>query len=261
MGALEIVLLIIGGVVFVLSFLLPTNKAADEETKKQVQDEARKAVADEIDGAKGRIEDIVEETIHYSMEKTERALERVSNEKIMAVNEYSDTVLEEINKNHKEVMFLYDMLNEKHDNVKATVSRMESAVKEAKQAADVTAAENAAGEDSGKDAAATTEKKPRKRSTRSKTVVAAEAAPEGEFTALAPEKVTKKTSSKRTAKNTTTKIAETDVSMIKEDPKNGNSNERILQLHKEGVSDVAIAQELGLGVGEVKLVIELFKGM
>lgn len=32
-------------------------------------------------------------------------MERLTNEKIMAVNEYSDTVLEEINKNHKEAVF------------------------------------------------------------------------------------------------------------------------------------------------------------
>ena len=40
-----------------------------------------------------------------------------------------------------------------------------------------------------------------------------------------------------------------------------NSNEAILKLHKEGKSNMAIARELGLGVGEVKLVIDLFKGM
>ena len=257
MGALEIILLIIGGIVFVLSFLVPTKKGVDEETKKLVQDEAQKAVADEISSAKGKIEDIVDETIHYSMEKTERALERVSNEKIMAVNEYSDTVLEEINKNHNEVMFLYDMLNEKHDNVKATVSQMESAVKEAKQA--VVVAE-AATEEAGKVAVAATEKKPRKRSTRSKNVVASETAAEGEFTALLTEKVTKKTSAGKTEKETTTENAE-DVSKTKADLKKGNSNERILQLHEEGFSDVAIAQELGLGIGEVKLVIDLFEGM
>ena len=39
-----------------------------------------------------------------------------------------------------------------------------------------------------------------------------------------------------------------------------NNNDRILRLHKEGVSNVDIAKELGLGVGEVKLVINLFKG-
>ena len=39
-----------------------------------------------------------------------------------------------------------------------------------------------------------------------------------------------------------------------------NNNDRILRLHKEGYSNVEIAKELGLGVGEVKLVINLFKG-
>ena len=40
----------------------------------------------------------------------------------------------------------------------------------------------------------------------------------------------------------------------------GNHNERILELYKEGKSFVDIARELGLGQGEVKLVIELFRG-
>jgi hypothetical protein len=31
-------------------------------------------------------------------------------------------------------------------------------------------------------------------------------------------------------------------------------------MHKEGMANVDIARELGLGVGEVKLVINLFKG-
>ena len=39
-----------------------------------------------------------------------------------------------------------------------------------------------------------------------------------------------------------------------------NNNDRILKLHNEGMSYVDIAKELGLGVGEVKLVINLFKG-
>jgi uncharacterized phage infection (PIP) family protein YhgE len=40
-----------------------------------------------------------------------------------------------------------------------------------------------------------------------------------------------------------------------------NSNERILELHKAGKSNMAIAKELGLGLGEVKLVLDLFEGM
>lgn len=38
-----------------------------------------------------------------------------------------------------------------------------------------------------------------------------------------------------------------------------NNNERILELYNQGKSKVAIAKELGLGVGEVKLVIDLFR--
>ncbi|MBR6771044.1 MAG: hypothetical protein IKM28_07390, partial [Lachnospiraceae bacterium] len=44
-----------------------------------------------------------------------------------------------------------------------------------------------------------------------------------------------------------------------EKEKADNHNEEILRLHKLGKSPKAIAKELGLGVGEVRLVIELFK--
>ena len=32
----------------------------------------------------------------------------------MAISEYSDTVMENMNKTHNEIMFLYNMLNDKH---------------------------------------------------------------------------------------------------------------------------------------------------
>ena len=51
---------------------------------------------------------------------------------------------------------------------------------------------------------------------------------------------------------------QTDISFMQD---GGNNNERILELHKQGKSNVSIAKELGLGVGEVKLVIDLFEGM
>lgn len=50
------------------------------------------------------------------------------------------------------------------------------------------------------------------------------------------------------------------VSFLQERAADGrNNNERILELYSQGKSKVAIAKELGLGVGEVKLVIDLFK--
>ena len=113
MGIVEIVLIIAGAVICILGYLMPSRKEDVDETLQQLisEDEIRKVVDKEIEDAKTHIVNVVDETITYAMEKTERSMERVTNEKIMAVNEYSDTVLEEINKNHKEVLFLYDMLN------------------------------------------------------------------------------------------------------------------------------------------------------
>ena len=38
-----------------------------------------------------------------------------------------------------------------------------------------------------------------------------------------------------------------------------NHNAAILELHRQGASEIEIAKELGLGVGEVKLVLGLFR--
>ncbi|MDE7342217.1 MAG: DivIVA domain-containing protein [Lachnospiraceae bacterium] len=146
MGIVEIVLIIAGAVICILGYLMPSRKEDVDETLQQLisEDEIRKVVDKEIEDAKTHIVDVVDETITYAMEKTERSMERVTNEKIMAVNEYSDTVLEEINKNHKEVLFLYDMLNDKHDNLKNTVSEATQTAEEIKQTvrdAEITAKE------------------------------------------------------------------------------------------------------------------------
>lgn len=135
MGIMEIVLIILGIIVFVGSFLIPAGKKDDpQENSSQMSEEIiREMVIKEVEDAKLQIGDIVDETITYAIEKTERSMDRLTNEKMLAVNEYSDTVLEEINKNHKEVVFLYDMLNDKHENLKSTVSEAVKTASEVKQ--------------------------------------------------------------------------------------------------------------------------------
>ena len=147
MSATEIILIVIGAVIFLLGYLMPARKKdIDEEVQLISEDEIRKLISAEVDHVKEQIEDIIEETVNYSIERTERAMERVANEKIMAINEYSDTVLEEINKNHKEVVFLYDMLNDKHDNLISSINEAAAAADEIRQTvkdAELTAAEAA----------------------------------------------------------------------------------------------------------------------
>ena len=145
MGLMEIVLIVIGLAAFVLGFLLPADRRGGTQSSVQIDEEdIRNVVEKEIEDAKSQISDIVDETITYAMEKTERSMDRLTNEKMLAVNEYSDTVLGEINKNHKEVVFLYDMLNDKHDSLKATVSeaiKADSEIKQVSKDAEITARE------------------------------------------------------------------------------------------------------------------------
>lgn len=225
MGILEVILLIAGIVIFVGSFLLPSGKTEESGINKEAaKEEIRGLVEEEMQTVRSQMQDKMEETSEDALEKAERSLERLTNEKIMAVNEYSDTVLQEIHKNHEEAMFLYDMLNSKHANIKDTVSKMDKAVK--------------AAEDKAKDRAEAGEKPGKENGAEEKTVeTPAETPAETPEPSESPE-----------------------IGFMGETAEEGqNNNEKILEMHRQGKSTVAIAKELGLGVGEVKLVIDLYK--
>lgn len=391
MSVVEIILIIAGVVICILGYLMPARKEDMDETLQLIsEDEVRKVVDKEVGEAKAHIADIIDETVSYAMEKTERSMERVTNEKIMAVNEYSDTVLEEINKNHKEVLFLYDMLNDKHDNLKDTVSEASKTAEEIKQTvrdAEITARETqesvkevensvreaedavravmtaaleahessvmpayseisakeevrAAGgayreyrresHDTGvaeygavipdigipefekdvpdigvpefeEEEIDTAEIETEKESAYAEAMEVARAAaytgiaddardmaydeiphtreddrfvpiapprveiihdPDGEYDYIAePPQIEEPIPmmQERTTENRPVNIPFTNLSNGKNNGR--NSNERILELHKAGKSNMAIAKELGLGMGEVKLVIDLFEGL
>lgn len=221
MDILEVILLIVGIVIFIGSFLLPAGRSdagrIDTDAAKQ---EIHGLIEEEMKTVRAQVQDKVEETSEDVVEKAERSLERLTNEKIMAVNEYSDTVLQEIHKNHEEAMFLYDMLNSKHANIKDTISKMDKAVK----AVENKTAENKVAED--KTAGMVEEKTAD--TPKTEPLIQPENSPEIGF------------------------MGET----VQEGQ---NNNEKILEMHRQGKSTVAIAKELGLGVGEVKLVIDLYK--
>ena len=279
MGVMEIVLIIFGIIVFVLSFMLPAGKKNESDENAKINEEAVKEMLDkEMERVRSQIGDIVDETITYAMKKTERGMERLTNEKIMAVNEYSDTVLEEINKNHKEVVFLYDMLNDKHESLKNTVSEAVKTADDVKQTlkdAEVTAREV---QETVTEAAENTAKKqdefvpfiPEKVEIVKEAVTEEESSPKEkpvkEQEADLPKKKTRKPKA-ATSKESAKAPAAADMPKVEVDlngaGKNSgkNSNERILKLHEAGKSNMAIAKELGLGIGEVKLVIDLFEGI
>ena len=276
MNITELILLIFGGIVFTVSFFLPSGgKKEKDGISKADEEEIKEIIGREVEEAKTQISDIVNETIIYSMEKTERSMERLTNEKIMAVNEYSDTVVEQINKNHKEAVFLYGMLNEKHENLKSTVSeavKTASEVKKTVKDAEVTAreAKEQAVEIKEQIPAPVPEKEfvpiqaPRVEVTDGSATAEIEKEPEKPKRKTTRKVKPEASASKEEAVDPekTEKASKVDLSMAAPGKTGGrNSNERILELHKAGKSNMAIAKELGLGIGEVKLVIDLFEGI
>ena len=140
----EIVLIVAGFAAIIIGYLLPASKEMDDEDKMLMEREIRELVRREVEGQKETIKNMVDDTVDNSLDRTERAMERISNEKLSAIGEYSDTVINDIHKNHDEVMFMYDMLNDKHKNLTNVVSEVSRKTDEAKQAvrdAEVTARE------------------------------------------------------------------------------------------------------------------------
>lgn len=255
MTGMEIALLILGIVVFVASFIVPETMAeVDDDTVKVSEEKVKEIVDRQVKDAKEHIQDVVDETVSYAIEKSERSLERISNEKITAVSEFSETVLSDINKNHQEVMFMYDMLNDKQKNLRETAKQVDQTnaiAKETKNELEQVATE-----------------------TKSKIEMVARQLEEEEK--LSAETVKKEDSFepldltksgvkkvKRSTKTKATKVIEPASMPIIGATENvsNNNNDRILELHKQGKSNIAIAKELGLGVGEVNLVIDLFEVM
>ena len=300
MGILEITLLAAGAIIFIVSFCIPVKEEKlKEETRNLAAEEVKSLVSAEIETVRERLTELSEEEMKQQIEKSERSMERISNEKIMAVNEYSDTVLEEIHKNHEEVVFLYDMLKNKKAGLAESYEKADQDLQALLQQikdSEITVRENLEEigkkqkelETAKKEAVFYTEPENKKTAgVRRTKKAAAQPEPEKEsvpeqaavleekefkpFTVEKIEAAPKKAPVKKAEKRPERRPEEAPpaenaevmllLSNTMEDSAVGNSNERILELHKAGKSNMAIARELGLGIGEVKLVIDLYEGL
>ncbi len=300
MGTLEIVLIIIGAVLCIASFVIPAKKEElNEEVMTALDEEAKKMVAKEVESVRSKVDGITDETIQYAVEKAERSMERVSNEKIMAVSEYSDTVLDEIRKNHQGVVFLYDMLNDKQENVKSTVAETNKSLQNIIEKANDAKADlqlDLEEREAAQTQAVKEEKEPEPEKAPAfapfmptqisrEEVKESEAKKEERIAAIKAEmEEMAKAAAAVSSQDEDVSDAEGETDLASADAQSsgeeegdrmnfgadirltgddqdqtGNNNEKILKMHKAGKSNMAIAKELGLGIGEVKLVIDLFR--
>lgn len=127
MTVLETVLLIAGVLCVAVSFLVKDSSgeslnAGDKQTKELTEQDKERI--------RKQVDEILEEEISNISEKTEAQLDKISNTKILEMNDYAETIMNEINRNHNETVFLYDMLNEKAKEVKSTVKDVNIAKRE-----------------------------------------------------------------------------------------------------------------------------------
>lgn len=234
MTGIEIVLLFVG-VIFMVGSFMVTEKLSTSEVNKiseLSESEIDKIMDHSLQKANGRIEEAIDSQIQDSIEKVDRELEKETNEKIMAISEYSDTVVEAMNKTHNEIMFLYSMLNDKHTDLTNLAAKLQGMLNDGKQLEEELAVRLA-------------------RQPQPAAVDSRRRMPE-----VKPAEVTLQ---KQEAAETKIKQSEPDRNKIPE-AEQENHNMDILRLHKEGYSNVQIAQKLDVGMGEVQLVIGLFEG-
>ncbi|MDD6638070.1 MAG: DUF6115 domain-containing protein [Lachnospiraceae bacterium] len=216
MTALEVTLIIVGIIFVIVSFFIE-EKLSQKDIDRIVslsENELKVIVDRQLRGAEGEIEDSIAESLEEAHEATKRAMEKETNEKIMAISEYSDTVLESMNKTHNEILFLYSMLGDKHTELTELAGQLGQFSEKMKNTEDEVLHN------------------------------LAEAARELETNMSAHEPINQDEA----------------VRQAVEAEEEGNHNDEILERHQAGMSDVEIAKELGLGLGEVKLVIGLYKG-
>ncbi len=229
MGALEICLLVIGAIIVAVSFIFSEQLVKDDGQEKFFSGDKFSEVAQEI--IRKEVEKELSLMVDDTMDEAKKELNRVSAEKILAMGEYSEDINLRITKNHEEVMFLYNMLNDKESVIKNTMSDIEALKTSVKK---MNKGETAHSEEVVKSS-----------------VSASEAG--GDVLMNVAKKPEIKADSKEDSKKRPDASKKSNIG-----DKKANNNKIILDLYNHGMNNVDIAKQLGLGVGEVNLVIDLF---
>lgn len=285
MTAFEVVLLLCGIICVAVSFIMGDSKKKNTDDK----DYDANLTEEQKEDIRRQVTDIIDEEMLNASEKTEVSLDKISNTKILEMNEYADNILGEINRNHNEAVFLYDMLNDKAKEVKSTVKDVNVTKKQVEKIqAEVTSAAANPEEDN-----AYADKSGDKSQHRS----------EHEFRSMTPEivreidmPVTSEYDDSQENDLYGTGGADSNDGMDMVSPQelmavsqmlgqdiqqniqqniqtvsaqdngmhdNGthglNRNDEILSMYESGMDSRQIAKELNLGIGEVRLVIDLYK--
>ena len=232
MTALQLILLIVGVIFFIGSFFVTEKlSSSDLEQLRRIGEKEVKVMIDkELKAGVTRLESNIDDQITSANEKFERETDKETNEKLMSISEYTDTVLNSMNETHNQIMFLYNMLNEKQEKAVQLTGEMQAA--ESNLLALKDHISNMA----------------------EHYEVTLQKVDEKQAEELKKQKTEEEMQGLKNA--FMAKIIE-DQDPVKADS-TGDEKSVILSMYKEGYSEVEIAKRMGKGLGEIKLILGLF---
>lgn len=282
-----VVMIIIGFILIFASFFISEKMTKQEDNINLdllTVDENYEFSEREIRVIRRKIEDVIARQAKDILYETNESLSNMANEKTMALGDYAVAVCEEIEKNHKEVMFLYSMLEDKQKEIMNTVRAVDEAKQNLKEMISETRKQAVTVEEPAKGTVkkmsgidqltALSQRKKEKESGQEKPVPVEPEVKESQEKPevfVEPMKEEENLAEEMDMEDNNADLedvfadinqAEIDFDEVLEEEfkESENSNDIILELYKSGNSIIDIAKQLGLGVGEVKLVIDLYRG-
>ncbi len=228
---IEIIIIIVGVILLLASIIFTGNDKRKGDSNSSFSDEE---IAERKETINRMVQEALSRTLDQAVTKADDTMGEICNEKIIAIDEYSKTLFEKMQENDDHTVFMYNMLNQKEDELKQTLTDMEMSRQESKNAVTtmtkLTKQLNAAIKKN--------EKKP-------------------ETTAAEPKKAVKPVKAEpKFVINEAESIP--GQQSLPEIWQADNKNQEILKMYKEGRSILEISKALNLGQGEVKLVINLY---
>lgn len=233
MEPVEIIFVLLGVAILIASCFVG-NKEDKTESVVTIPEELLETQKQEL---KKYAEQLLEDRSEEIIVKTDDYLSKVSNEKIMSVNDFSAQLLEKIDANHKEVVFLYDMLNQKEDDIKLTVQQFNH---EKQQLQEVVGDVIKLTKQMKASMKKTDTAKPVSTVDKTKKI-------ETKKPVVKPAEPVKATESKSDGQLEFAEMMQAD-----------KQKEEVLKLYKQGKSVLEISKAMGMGQGEVKLIIGLY---
>ena len=252
MEPITVILIVVAVLLLIGSCFLP---AKDSEATAVDYDEIvrrlakRELTPEEQERLRQTVDGIISEKREEAILKTDDYLSQVANEKIMSVDEFSKQILERLDKNNSDVMFLYNMVTETKEELKSEIANAKKTEESLRSAADAYREVQTEAAEAMLTKSLHTEKRETKKETAEKT----------KQTRAKTEKKAQEAKTPLPPVEDISGLLAATVREIEEDEiSHDMPKEQILELHKKGKSIREISRELGMGQGEVKLVIDLY---